>query len=57
MRAFANSKERDAESSKYEELCVSVKQWSGFTNMDTARLEADIVKVAQEWDVSAEKAE
>lgn len=57
VRAVAIMKERDAVTMRNEDLRLSVEQCMGFANEKMARLEAEVVRVLQEQDVSVVKAE
>lgn len=48
--AVAMKKERDAKTTKYEKLRLSLEEGVGFSNMIKARLKTEAVKVTQERD-------
>lgn len=56
-RPVATTKERDAVTTKYEELCSSVLDRVGLVNTKIARLEAEIANVTQKRDASVAKEE
>lgn len=55
-RPVAMTKERDAKTTKYEELYLSVKQHVGFANKELAYLNVKVVKVKLEQNTSMAKA-
>lgn len=56
-RTVAITKGRDSVTTKFEELTSSMEQRVGFANEEMACLEAEVVRVTQEWDKSIEKEE